>query len=69
VIIPKLFERNLFYEGLAGELMKSATDKLENSKTNAVTKGKVVQSQGKRAGKVAFINEPGASVIKHFVRL
>ena len=37
------------------ELKATAANKLENPKTNAVFKGKVVESRGKRAGKVAFL--------------
>ena len=36
-----------------------SADKLENPKTNAVMKGKIVESDGKRSGKVAFLAEPG----------
>ena len=39
------------------ELKANAGDKLENPRTNAVFKGKVVESHGKRAGKVAFLRD------------
>jgi len=41
-----------------------ATNKLENPKTHAVMKGKVIESNGKRAGKVAFMNEPQHQIIQ-----
>ena len=39
-----------------------ATDRLENPKTNAIMRGKIVESDGKRSGKVAFLSGSGKIV-------